>query len=244
MNKEKELLEEEYLEKLEKKFRKQFAKKYRKMFLGLLAGFAVLLLIIIILFSTVLNQNKKIKELKDTPIVVNPITTEISLDTIQSKMSNIGELVSQEFYYTNAGKFSDPKEIGNITLPFAFTTKSFIAKWDGSIKAGIDLVDVIITTDETAKKIIVKMPKATILSHEIDSESFEALDEKNGLFNPIKVADYKKFETTCKIEMEERAIGNGILEKATENAQGILRNLINTDPVAQQEYNIVFEIIE
>ena len=244
MNKEKDFLEEEYLEKLEKKFKKQFATNYWKMFLGLLAGFAVLLLIIIILFSIVLNQNKKIKDLKDTPMVVNPITTEISLDTIKSKMGNIGELTSQEFFYTNAGKFSDPKEIGNITLPFAFTTKSFVAKWDGSIKAGVNLEDVTITTNETSKQIIVKMPKAKILSHEVDSESFEALDEKNGLFNSIKIDDYKKFETTCKTEMEERAIGNGLLEKATTNAQDIIRNIINTDVVAQQNYEIVFEITE
>ena len=244
MNKEKEFLEEEYLEKLEKKFQKQFSRKYRKILLGIVGSFAVLLLIVIILLGIVLNQRNRIKDLEDDPLVVNPITTEISLDTIKSKMSNISELTSQEFFYTNAGKFSDPKEIGNITLPFAFTTKSFVAKWDGSIKAGVDLADVTIETDETSKQIIVKMPKANILSHEVDSESFEALDEKNGLFNPIKIDDYKKFETTCKTEMEERAIGNGLLEKATENAQGILRNLINTDPVAQQEYNIVFEIIE
>ena len=44
--------------------------------------------------------------------------------------------------------------------------------------------------------------------------------------------------------MEERAIGNGLLEKATENAQSIIRNLINTDPVANQEYEIIFEIKE
>lgn len=244
MSKEKEFLEEEYLERLEKKFQKQFSKKYRKMLLGILGSFALLLLITIVLFGTVLNQRQKIKDLKDTPLVVNPITTEISLDTIKSKMSNIGELTSQEFLYTNAGKFSDPKEIGNITLPFAFTTKSFVAKWDGSIKAGINLADVSIATNETAKQIIVKMPKAKILSHEIDSESFEAFDEKNGLFNPIKIDDYKKFETTCKAEMEERALGNGILEKATENAQNIIRNIINTDVVAKQEYEIVFEVME
>ena len=140
MHKEKEFLEEEYLEKLEKKFQKQLSKKYRKMLLAIVGSFALLLLITIILLGTVFSQGKKIKELKDTPLVVNPIPTEISLDTIKSKMSNIGELTSQEFLYTNAGKFSDPKEIGNITLPFAFTTKSFIAKWDGSIKAGINLL--------------------------------------------------------------------------------------------------------
>lgn len=186
----------------------------------------------------------EIEQLKNGANFIDPITKTINLSTIKSKMTNIGELTSQEFLYTNAGKFSDPKEIGNIKLPFAFTTKSFVAKWDGSIKAGIDLADVTITTDETSKKIVVNMPNAKILSHEIDDESFEALDEKNGLFNPIEITDYKEFESACKTEMEERAIEKGLLKKATTNAQDIICNLINTDPVAHQEYEIVFEIIE
>jgi len=244
MNEETQYLSEEDLEKLEKKLKKQFIKKYKKMLLATFAVVAILLFVTVILFGIISKKNQKIKDLENSPLVVNPITTEISLDTIISKMTNIGELTSQEFLYTNAGKFSDPKEIGNIKLPFAFTTKSFVAKWDGSIKAGIDLADVTITTDEAAKKVIVNMPNAKILSHKIDDESFEALDEKNGLFNPIEITDYKEFEVACKAEMEERAIEKGLLEKATTNAQDIIRNLINTDPIASQEYEIVFEITE
>ncbi|HIT64986.1 MAG TPA: DUF4230 domain-containing protein [Candidatus Ventrimonas merdavium] len=62
-----------------------------------------------------------------------------------------------------------------------------MAKWEGTIKAGIEITDITAEVDETNKVITVYLPKAKILSHEIDDESFETLDEKAGLFNPIEV---------------------------------------------------------
>ena len=55
------------------------------------------------------------------------------------------------------------------------------------------------------------MPNAEILSHEIDNNSIETLDEKDGLFNPVKVEDVRQFDTVSKDAMEDRAIENGIL---------------------------------
>lgn len=44
--------------------------------------------------------------------------------------------------------------------------------------------------------------------------------------------------------MEKRAIENGILDKAFENAKSIIYKLVNTDVVAEREYKIVFQVIE
>ena len=57
--------------------------------------------------------------------------------------------------------------------------KSFIAKWEGSIKAGIDISKVIVEKDDM--EIVIYIPKAEILSHEIISDSIETLDEKDGI---------------------------------------------------------------
>lgn len=88
------------------------------------------------------------------------------------------------------------------------------------------------------------IPKAQILSHEINDESIETLDEKNGLFNKIKVEDVREFDAISKEAMEQRAIENGILDKAFENAKEIIEKLINTDVVREQEYTITFQEIE
>ena len=124
-----------------------------------------------------------------------------------------------------------------------FTTKSFIAKWDGIIKAGVDISQVTAEVDSNSKEVVVHIPKAEILSHEIDSESVETLDQKNGLFNPVSVEDVREFDAESKEKMENRAIENGILDKEFENAESIIEKLI--DPMIQEfEYTVRFEVIE
>ena len=49
------------------------------------------------------------------------------------------------------------------------------------------------------------MPNAEILSHEIDNNSIETLDEKDGLFHPVKVGDIRQFDAVSKAAMEDRA---------------------------------------
>ena len=44
--------------------------------------------------------------------------------------------------------------------------------------------------------------------------------------------------------MEKRAIENGLLDKALENAKAIIRKLIDNDIVKELEYDITFEVIE
>ena len=95
--------------------------------------------------------------------------------------------------------------------------------------------------DKNNKKIIVHMPKAEILSHEIDEDSVETLDQKDGLFNKIKVEDVREFDSKSKEAMEERAIENGLLDKASKNAEKIIEKLVNNDAVQELGYNIEFE---
>ena len=88
------------------------------------------------------------------------------------------------------------------------------------------------------------MPNAEIPSHEIDNNSIETLDEKDGLFNPVKVEDVRQFDTVSKDAMEDRAIENGILDKALKNAEDIIEKLVNSDVVQEQGYTIKFEVME
>lgn len=89
-----------------------------------------------------------------------------------------------------------------------------------------------------------RMPKARILSHQIDKDSIETLDQKDGLFNPVKVEDVRTFDSVSQDAMEERAIENGILDKAFENAKNIIRKIIDNDLVEELGYTVCFETIE
>ena len=184
------------------------------------------------------EENKKLS----TPVAKYEIATkEISIDLINSEIHDIGELATIEYMYTDAAKFENPKQLFGVDVPF--TTKSFIIKWDGSIKAGVDISKVTATVNKAKKEITVSIPKAEILSHEIDGDSIETLDEKNGLFNKITIDDVRQFDNISKEAMEQRAIENGILDKAFENAKNIIYQLVNTDLVKELNYTIVFKTI-
>lgn len=190
------------------------------------------------------EQRAIIEELKKEVARYEIITTEVSIGVINSEIKEIGELATLEYIYTDAGKFSDPVQFFGKDVPLSITTKTFIAKWDGCIKAGVNVEEIVVDMDKIKKEIVIHIPKAEILSHELDDESFETLGEKDGLFNPIKIDDIRKFDTVCKENMEKRAIENGILEKALENAKEIIYKLVNTDVVEEQGYVITFEVIE
>lgn len=169
------------------------------------------------------------------------ISQEVVMSLISVEIKEIGELATVEYLYTNANKYSDPKQVLGVEFPF--TTKSFVAKWDGIIKAGVDVAQITIKSNPIKNEIIICLPEAEILSHEIDADSFETLDEKAGLFNPIHIEDVRTFDASSKAAMEERAIKNGLLEKALENAKKILSGLIASNPQIPQNYTITFETI-
>lgn len=226
-----------------------FESKVKGTFAKIVMIVVVLLIIILaIFFINYTNAKKRIKALEEEnarlsdPIVQYEVASkEVDVSLIKSEIQDIGELATVEYLYTDAGKFEDPAKLFGKEVPFSFTTKSFIAKWDGTIKAGVKVDEIIVEVNDANKEILVSIPKAEILSHEIEDDSIETLDEKDGLFNPVKVEDVREFDVISKDAMEQRAIENGLLEKAQENAKNIIEKLINTDVVKELKYTITFK---
>lgn len=228
--------------------------KFRKLKRNLVKA-AVIAVIVIIVAGIIWFQANKIKKMDERmeeiiceyelqlsqPAISEPVTPQISLEVISTEIKDIGELATIEYLYTNAAKFEDSKQIKNWNVPL--TKKSFIIKYDGIIKAGVDVNEITLEIDEVNKVLTVYVPEAKILSHETDTESVELLDEKNGLFNTVTVDDKIQLDKEVEKEMEERAIENGLLEKAQANAENIILNLISATP-GIEEYEIVFVVLE
>ena len=231
-----------------------FTSKYKRKIIkwAIIIGMIIMLLLMLFYkgysqakerYEETINQlREQVNTLSEPTAKYTIATKEVSIDLIKSEIHDIGELASIEYFYTNAGKFEDLNKLFGVNVPF--TTKSFIAKWDGEIKAGIKLDKIIVEVKDANKEIIIHMPKSEIISHEIDNESIETLDEKDGLFNPVKVDDVRNFDKISKEEMEARAIENGLSIKASKNATEIIEKLINNDVVQEQGYVINFKTIE
>lgn len=156
------------------------------------------------------------------------VSTEVDLNLLNMKISEVAELATVEYRYTDAGRFSDGRQFLGFEIPWL--KKSFTAKWDGVIKAGIDMNQVTLTPDEEEHTLTIALPPAKILSHEILNDSIETLDETKNIFNPISVTDVRKFDAASKAEMEKRAEESGLLVQARENAENVISRLFYQTP--------------
>ncbi len=161
---------------------------------------------------------------------------QIIVEGIEGKITEIGELSTAEYNYTNVGSFENNLKIKDWDVPL--TTKRFIVQYDGLIKAGIDMSRVSVTA--SAGIITVTLPDAEILSHEIDENSLMVLDETKNIFNRITIDDYNTFAAEQKIICEQMALEKGLLETARANAETALAELISAVP-GSDSYQIVFK---
>lgn len=200
------------------------------------------LMVIILLIIGVVSQRRALLEKNEEALVLENISEQIDLSVMAKEIQAIGELATMEYLYTDAGRFMDNMQIQGIDIPL--TTKSFLIKWDGVIKAGIDVTQITMSTDEGSKKITVYIPQARILSHEIDNDSLETLDERNNIFNKITVDNVNTFMTESKKNMEGRALENGLLEKALENAKVLIVKFLESNEVIKGNYEIEIVVLE
>jgi hypothetical protein len=165
--------------------------------------------------------------------------TEITETLLYQQLEQENELSTVKYFYTDMGKYENSIQVGDTNVPF--TKKSFIISYDGTIKAGIDMDEVNITLNE--KEIIISIPEAQILSHEVDEDSIQVYDEKNSIFNGLSTEDVSNFRKERKEAMEQRAVEAGILEEAGENAkkslQALYRIFLENDAY-EEGYTIVF----
>ena len=98
-----------------------------------------------------------------------------------------------------------------------------------------------IDIDVKDNKVIVSIPDAEILSHEIKEDSVELFDQSKNIFNPILITDYTTFATDRKKDIEQKVIDGGLLEDAQKRAEEQLELLIKSILGNESEYELVFK---
>lgn len=141
---------------------------------------------------------------------------------IGNQLTQISELATVNYQYTNMAQFTNSNDFYGVTIPF--TTKKFILTYDGVIKAGMDLSRT--KVDVTDATVTVTLPSPRILSHEIEEDSIEVFDEKTSIFNPFTVEDFSSFQADQKAEMEQKAVERGLLAQAAEKAEDSISALL------------------
>ena len=164
--------------------------------------------------------------------VVIGLRSDIFFDSKTTKIGfeNIGELATQTAYSTQLGV------LYGVTIPF--TNSKYIYSYDVVIKAGFDFGD--IEWNENNNVIEVKLPKAKILSSELDLNSFKIYHENESVFNQITITENNEAMKKLQKTAEENAVANGLLENARDNSETILK-IFFSNKYDLEKYEIVFK---
>ncbi len=170
------------------------------------------------------------------------VNKEVAVDSmmLSSMIEPASELVSYKYYYTSAGVYEDSKKWFGSDVKVPFSTDKAVFLVDGVISAGIDIDKVTFDVDNEKKIISVSLPEPGIISHEIDSDSFQYFDVKNSIFNSSDLNDYAELETSLKDQQEEKLLANEeFWEKAKSNIKTTLSSLINASGIID-DYQIKY----
>ena len=190
----------------------------KKYFLGKIL--IILLVVVVAAMAVISLRNKVFYEEK---------TTKIGFE-------DIGELATQVAYCTEVNVTDASREMFGVKIPF--TQSKYIYSYDVIIKAGFDFTEIKWSIKENT--IVVRLPKAKVLSSEIDPDSFKLYHEDESIFREITMTENNEAMKNMQKNAKKDAIANGLLENARSNAETILTGYF-ASAYDLEEYEIKFK---
>ncbi len=144
-------------------------------------------------------------------------------NTVEEKVLKLLEMSTVKYNYTNVVAYKDNKQLNGFNMPFS--NKSFLIKYSGYIKAGVDL-NTIETNVKDKKTVELTLDKPTVFDNVIAEEDVYIYDERDSIFNKLSFKDLYEVLIEEKKNMEKEVIGKGLLNDAEKNAEEILDSLL------------------
>ena len=152
----------------------------------------------------------------------------LSPSVVFSRVREEGELVSASQDYSIVDKVTDSNRDFLDLFNVPFTEKSFWYRYNGTIKAGVDLSTAELKQDENDPSLLhVTLDQPYVISNTPDMDKSGVLEENNNIFNPISVEDSDAFRRQCVERSEEEAIAGGLLDEARTNAESQLTKIFS-----------------
>ena len=189
-------MEEEIEEKKSKNFFKKLSKK-AKIVCGIVI---IVLLAIFVIFG--INRKSTV----DTAYLTELLTRSSELTTAKLTIKGLSEYHDEGIYLFNKSDF---------TLYYTTT-----------IKAGINLENVKITTDSIKKKIYITIPKAEIFEAKVDTNDIKIFGSGFAIFNTNEKEDMAKAISLAEEDAKEYAKTTGILELANDQSEALIKGLL------------------
>ena len=166
--------------------------------------------------------------------VVEEIVT-VDTEIIADGLREMGTPITEEYYFTQLEKYKKTEKV------WIFKSEATTAySYDGVVTAGIDCNEIGIEKDDENKTITISIPKASILNVDIDPNSFQMYEEKNGLWSKFNINDYNKSLIEFEEAGKKKALEKGIIEKADESAKKMVESFVNS-LIDSDEYTIEYK---
>ena len=145
-----------------------------------------------------------------------------SASAVFGRIVEQNELVSVSQDYSIVDKQGDSASFfGLFDIPF--TDNSFWYRYEGTLKAGVNLETAGIEARDN--NLTITLDPAYIISNTPDMESSGVLEERNNVLNPIEVGDVDAFQCWCVEQSEAQAVEGGLLDEAQAEAENQIRQL-------------------
>ena len=206
-----------------------FFKKLYRMIVGFVAFIGIVAIVVVVLFS-----RAKIQNLETQLNVAREETSHVEITDIhiEHKLEQISELATYSYTYSNYKEVENTRTLWGMDIPG--TKNKLEITYSGVIKAGFDEIPTP-EVDETRKQIKFVLPEAKVLDNYIILDELQTTD-KNNIFNPIGSAQVVSYFSEIQEDEQARAIEEGLLTKAEENAKTIIKNFF----AEFEEYEVLF----
>ena len=179
------------------------------------------------------EDEKKLYDGAETTVVEEIVT--VDTEIIADGLREMGTLITEEYYFTQLEKYKKTEKV------WIFKSEASTAySYDGVVTAGIDCNEIGIEKDDENKTITISIPKASILNVDIDPNSFQMYEEKNGLWSKFNINDYNKSLIEFEEAGKKKALEKGIIEKADESAKKMVESFVNS-LIDSDEYTIEYK---
>lgn len=183
--------------------------------------------------TTIEEDGKKLYDDAGNSVVEEIVT--VDTEIIADGLREMGTLITEEYYFTQLEKYKKTEKV------WIFKSEASTAySYDGVVTAGIDCNEIGIEKDDENKKITISIPKASILNVDIDPNSFQMYEEKNGLWSKFNINDYNKSLIEFEEAGKKKALEKGIIEKADESAKKMVESFVNS-LIDSDEYTIEYK---
>ncbi len=166
----------------------------------------------------------------------------LTVSHVESMISEAAELTTTKYHYTDAVLYENSKQAFGWDLPL--TTDVVVFTYDGVVSVGVDLSAVTCSVNQETKTITITLPEIGIISHEIDTESFDYPYVSDTIFNSTQMENYiDKLDELKEYKENEIMADEEFLLTARTNTETILEKFILNSELTEG-YSVVFATAE